>query len=139
MSDLITSPAADAMATTPVWRDGVCSAHISNIGGTTLVTIAGSVDAASIDDFDGHLSAACATGARRVVVDMTDVDFLGAGGLASLRDAAQSVIDAGGAIAVTGPRAVSRPMQRTGLTGIVAVYDWLPTAFEAVGGRFRVL
>lgn len=141
MSDLISThiDSSSPAAATPVWRDGACSAHIAVVGDTILATISGAVDRTSIDDFDGHLAAACSAGPTRVVLDMADVEFLCADGLASLHEAANAVVNAGGAFAVSGSRAVTRPLRRTGLARFVPVYDWLPTAFEAVGGRFAVV
>ncbi|WP_312870543.1 STAS domain-containing protein [Gordonia asplenii] len=107
---------------------------VADVEGVTQATITGSVDAASIDDFTGHLAAACAAGTGRLVLDMSDVDFLGVDGIAALHAAARTVSNSGGAIAVAGGRAVARPLRRTGITRLVPVFDWLPMAFDAVGG-----
>lgn len=118
----------------PQVRGGKCEAVVANVDGVTLATISGSIDAASVADFDGHLVAACGSGSGRVVVDMSDVDFLSVDGIAALHELARRMVNGGGALAISGGRAVSRPLRRTGLTRLIPVFDWLPKAFDSVGG-----
>lgn len=106
--------------------------HISELGGTTVATISGCVDHAGLGAFDGHVSAACGTDTDRLVVDMRDVEFLCAGGLAALSESAKAVLDQGGSFVVCGSRAVLRPMCRTGLSAWIPVFDWLPAALDSV-------
>ncbi|QKT08329.1 STAS domain-containing protein [Gordonia sp. X0973] len=138
MSDLISLPTRTSTASSTLRRDDACDTHVGSADGTTLVTVTGSIDATTVDEFAEHLDAAVASGGNRVVVDMTDVDFLGAGGMIALHGTALSLLNADGAIAVVGPRPVSRPLRRTGLDRVVPVFDWLPAAFEAVGGQSRL-
>lgn len=118
----------------PQVRSGKCAAIIADVDGVTVATISGSVDAVSVEEFDGHLAVACGDGARRLVIDLSDVDYLSAGGIAVLHGVARRIANAGGALAVSGGRAVSRPLRRTGLTRLIPVFDWLPKAFDSVGG-----
>lgn len=126
--------APDRAAATAEVRAGDCEAVVADIEGVTLATISGSIDATSVDDFVGHLAVAAAAGTGRLVVDMSYVDFLCVDGIAALHDLARYMTNSGGALAVSGGRAVSRPLRRTGLDGLVPVFDWLPMAFDAVGG-----
>lgn len=126
-------PTEGAFPTAQV-RAGNCQAVVVDVDGITLATITGSIDVVSVGDFTGHLAAACAAGTGRLVLDMSDVDFLSVDGIAALHNTARCVTNSGGALAVTGGRAVSRPLQRTGLDGLIPVFDWLPTAFDAIGG-----
>ncbi|MFW0788779.1 STAS domain-containing protein [Gordonia sp. CPCC 205333] len=131
MSDLKSLLVQDAAA----HRPRSCAAHIATFDGITVLSVTGVIDACSIDKFSDRLSAARAIGTERLVLDMSGVEFLGVGGLALLQDAAQALINAGGAFAVYGDRPVTRPLRRIGLTRLIPVFDWLPMAFDAVGGR----
>ncbi|GAB20327.1 hypothetical protein GOEFS_110_00560 [Gordonia effusa NBRC 100432] len=138
---LSTNPLQDAVfingspAAPPAASVKECDVVFAEVDGVTLATFTGSIDAGTIADFDGYLASACATGTGRLVLDMSGVDFLNVEGIALLQDAARLLSNAGGAMAVSGGRAVSRPLRRTGLTCLIPVFDWLPKAFDAVGGH----
>jgi anti-sigma B factor antagonist len=116
-----------------------CDAHIAVAGNTVLATFTGTVDAAGVGDFVKHLTTALQTGCERVVLDGTDVDFLGADGLAVLYDVARTLTNRGGLLTVSGRRAVSRPIRATGLDRMIPVFDCLTEAVDAVGARLAAI
>ena len=64
------------------WGDGVCM-RSHTLGGTTVVSIAGELDASNIDHLTVCARPFLASG-RSLVLDLSELDFLGAQGIHSL-------------------------------------------------------
>jgi anti-sigma B factor antagonist len=70
---------------------------------------------------------------RPLVFDLTEVAFLGSAGLGVLLAGRQQAIDAGTSVWVVAPsRAVLRPIQVTGLEGLLNVVGDLASALDAI-------
>lgn len=97
--------------------------------GTTIVTVHGEVDMASAPQLQTALEAA-QPGGKPLVVDMSEVGFLGSAGLSVLLVITESAGSDG--VRVVASEAVRRPIELTGLDKMLAVYDSLDAAL-AVG------
>jgi anti-sigma B factor antagonist len=98
-----------------------------------VTRIGGQVDHATITAFTEHLRAAeaAATPPTPVVLDLTDVDFFGSGGLAALVELNLRCTQAGRPLRIIADqRAVTRPIA---LTGLHASLDVVPTLQQAIG------
>ena len=94
-----------------------------------VVTARGEVDLATVGLLSEPLLSAL-SGGGGAVVDLTEVGFLGAAGLALLARAHAAGEARGGALRVVAPtRAVLRPLRATGLHGTLRVF---PSVREAV-------
>jgi anti-sigma B factor antagonist len=102
----------------------------------TVLVVRGEVDMRTApvlaEHMERHFSAD--GGRRPLVFDLTAVGFLGSAGLGVLLSARQRAIDADTTIwVVAGSRAVRRPIQVTGLAGILNVVDDLASALAGIG------
>ncbi|WP_280426357.1 STAS domain-containing protein [Nocardia carnea] len=93
--------------------------------GTTVVTVHGEVDMASAPQLQAALEDA-QRGGNPLVVDMSEVGFLGSAGLSVLLVTTEAAGAAG--LRVVASDAVRRPIELTGLDKMLAVYDSLDTA-----------
>lgn len=72
---------------------------------------------------------------QKFVVDMDGVDFLSSAGLAVLVDLRQQMADQDLGWAVVASRAtVTRPLEITGLSTILPIFDSVPAALDAIAG-----
>lgn len=95
---------------------------LTEIGATVTVTVAGEVDSSSAPVLRKELDAALDTCAAEVVVDLCRVDFLDSAGLAALAGAHRRAGIEGVRLRVLASgRAVTRPMQITGLWQLLGV------------------
>ena len=80
------------------------------------VRIAGDLDASSADDFDAALEGVVAAGARLVVLDLSEVNFLDSTGLRGILRVSASLDEQGGRLTVAGlSGAAERVLEITGL------------------------
>lgn len=96
--------------------------------GTTIVTAHGEVDMASAPQLQTALEDVQHSG-KPLVVDMSEVGFLGSAGLSVLLVASEAA--PGGGVRVVASDAVRRPIELTGLDKMLAVYDSLDAALAA--------
>ncbi|HZZ45637.1 MAG TPA: STAS domain-containing protein [Pseudonocardia sp.] len=114
---------------------GVITEHES-VGGSALVAVAGEVDMLTVDELRQALMAAEARSATEIVVlDLTEVSFLGSAGLVVLVDAAQRLAGRGGSLrlVVGAQRAVSRSLQASALDEVLTVCESLEQACQLMG------
>lgn len=97
--------------------------------GRTVVAATGEVDVYTAPVLDEALSAAVASGATRIVVDLGAVDFLDSTGLSVLVKALKRVRDADGSlvVVVTAER-VAKVFRITGLDQVIPVHASLADA-----------
>lgn len=100
--------------------------------GAVVVTVSGEVDALTAPTLRAQLDSALAeAGDGPVVVDLTDVSFLASRGLATLVDAHR---DASARtplrVVVDHTRPVIRPLQLSGLDGVLALFSDVEEALE---------
>ncbi|GAA4692519.1 STAS domain-containing protein [Pseudonocardia yuanmonensis] len=95
-------------------------------GDAMVVALTGTVDYTTIPTMRAALGTAFTEpGSPTVIVDLTGVEFLGSAGIAALVDAARAQHDdtvAALRIVVDDTRPVIRPIQLTGLDGVLALY-----------------
>ncbi|WP_051162150.1 STAS domain-containing protein [Nocardia brevicatena] len=92
--------------------------------GTEIVTVHGEVDMASAPQLQTALEDA-QRGGKPMVVDMSDVGFLGSAGLSALLVISEGRQDQ---LRVVASDAVRRPIELTALDKLLAVYDSLDAA-----------
>ncbi|GAB2632316.1 STAS domain-containing protein [Nocardia goodfellowii] len=97
---------------------------------TVIVAVRGEIDMASAPQLEAGLNEVLRKSPTTVVVDMSDVGFLGSAGLSVLLGASRSYPSTDLRIVATD--AARRPMELTGLDQMLAVFDSLAEAL-AVG------
>jgi anti-anti-sigma factor len=97
----------------------------------TVLGVAGAVDFHGADRLANQLTALLVSGVRRLVVDLTDVEFLGAAGANILRDCSRLTEASHRPVDLVCPtRAIRRVLTATGVDGLLAVYDSLSEALD---------
>lgn len=89
-----------------------------------ILTVRGEVDMASAPQLQAALEQA-QQGGKTLVVDMTQVGFLGSAGLSTLLAVSKAAPDQ---LRVVASREVARPIELTGLDKLLAVYNTLEAA-----------
>lgn len=103
--------------------------------GVTLAKLAGRLDVAGSRAIDLPFTSHVATQSVRVVVDLSEVDFLASLGIRSLVVPARAARARGGDVVLLNPKPkVMEVLQVSGLTGVLKVYTDLATAVAALGG-----
>jgi anti-anti-sigma factor len=97
--------------------------------GTAIVTVQGEVDMASAPQLQAALEDA-QRGGDPLVVDMSEVGFLGSAGLSVLLVISESAEPAAG-LRVVVSDAVRRPVELTGLDKLLSVHESLADALAA--------
>jgi anti-sigma B factor antagonist len=96
---------------------------------TSVVRPVGDVDTATAGQVRGAVEGEVAAGAQHVVLDCTGVAFMGSAGLALLVEQREAAERREGTLRLVAlPRAVSRPLQVTGLLELFEVHDDLGSA-----------
>jgi anti-anti-sigma factor len=99
----------------------------------SICVAVGEIDQFSVPELSAALDDAEQRHAKRVVVDLSQLDFLGVAGVAVLQAAAERAAAAGGAFGVVISAAhLRRAVTLTGAAGAFAVYDSLPEALRAL-------
>jgi anti-anti-sigma factor len=102
-------------------------------GGACLLTVSGEIDLSSVNVFIERLFELCADGDQKIVLDMTDVEFVDSTVVNALFAAAPRIRANGGDMAIV---AVGTAIQRAlDVTGADVVYPIVRThrqAFEAL-------
>jgi anti-sigma B factor antagonist len=103
-------------------------------GDAVVVRLTGTVDYATVRRVCGALERAFADlSARAVIVDLSEVEFLGSAGIGALVDAVQARRDGGVEtlrVVVDDTRPVIRPIQLTGLDHVLPLYHSLDDALR---------
>src|SRR5262245_39039468 len=100
--------------------------------GMDFVTLAGDLDSSSGEPLSATLAGLTGV-ARRVVVDVSELEFVDSSGVKMLVAAARAVEDAGGSFVLAAPTgSVRRVFQILHLDQVVAVVDNRSAAFENV-------
>jgi anti-sigma B factor antagonist len=106
-------------------------------GEVLVVALAGAVDYTTIHTMRGALGEAFADArAHTVIVDLSEVEFLGSAGIAALVDAAGAQRDRAAPalrVVVDDSRPVVRPIQLTGLDDVLALYRTREDALRDAG------
>lgn len=102
-------------------------------GGTVVVTLHGQLDVRTVPQARDMLAFQVTAGVRRIVVDLSGLEFMGIAGARVLLNTQALLLAQGGSMAVARPqRLVARVLQLTGADQYVPVYA---TISGAVRGR----
>ena len=104
------------------------------LDGVWVVTVCGELDLATAGTLCSRVQAACRDGRRRLLLDLTRLDFCDSQGLRALIGAAQEVAASAGRLAVVPPDhgAVSRLFAVTGAREFLPLRATLRAALTAV-------
>ncbi len=103
--------------------------------GVAVVSIGGEIDLSTASAFEEVIEAALVSSPPVLVIDLSDVDFMGSVGLRILV-ATQEKVDKSAQVAiVANSAATSRPIQLTGLDKILSLYPTLDDALDAVAAE----
>ncbi len=92
------------------------------VDGVRVLTLSGRVTTTSAAELESALAAALDEGARQVVIDLSDVDYMAGAGLAAIATAARRLGEAGGALALCGVREPVRiALELSGLGADLAI------------------
>jgi anti-anti-sigma factor len=88
------------------------------------VDLSGDLDIASVDDLREQLRSARQTHGDRMILDLSDLDFVDSQGLSVLIGCHKAVSAAGGSLALVAPRPiVKRTLEITGLNRRFAIFN----------------
>lgn len=99
-------------------------------GDAVVLAVSGEVDMTTAPELDAHTSQALRDRPPVLVIDLTEVTFLGSAGMSSLVAAGQDGGDTSVRIVASGS-ATARPMQLVGLDQLLAIH---PTREAALAG-----
>jgi anti-sigma B factor antagonist len=97
-----------------------------------LIRLSGRLDILGVSEIEGQFTAHCSGENPRVIVDLTDVEFIASIGIRLLTLNAKSVMSRGGRMVLLNPTSdVRGVLELTGIPAIIPVYDEIESA-EAV-------
>lgn len=97
--------------------------------GTTVVSPAGSVDAATAGGLSDHISALVDNGVTQLVADLSQVDYMSSAGLRVLLGAAKGSRAKGGDIRLAAVQPdVQKVLALSGFTSILKIFDHVDAA-----------
>jgi anti-sigma B factor antagonist len=92
--------------------------------GITVLRLTGNLDTNSTPELDAELSRLTETGARRILIDLGEVDFMSSAGFGALLSAAQALTPCGGTLILCAPNeAVRHAFDVTGFSKILRVFE----------------
>lgn len=115
----------------PIAVNSGCVINEEWTGRTVVVSVSGVLDMLTSPQLDAAITAVLQKDPSKLVVDLTDVDFLASAGMGVLvvaRDRADGNVRFG--VVANGP-ATSRPLKLVGLADAIGLY---PTLDEALAG-----
>lgn len=94
-----------------------------------LIKLTGKLDIMGVDAIETKFSGYCAGDMPRVLVDLSDVEFLASIGIRLLTLNAKSIASRGGRMVLLSPPAeVRHVLEVTGIPAIIPIYDGLESA-----------
>lgn len=122
-------------------REEPFSLHEHVVGGVPVLAISGEVDLAAAPAVRDALGALLAGGSPdagpngQVVVDLSGVRFIDSTGLSALVAAHTRSVENGGELRLAAvPPGVRQVLELTGLDGLFAIYEDVPSALDASSG-----
>ena len=98
-------------------------------GGYAVVRLTGELDIATVDDLRQHVRTAREKYGERIILDLTDLEFMDSQGLSAIIEVHKSVTAAAGRLALVSPRPiVRRTLEITGLTRRLDIVDTVEEA-----------
>ena len=114
--------AADPITTSVAHREGVA-----------VVSIGGEIDSSTAPAFEAVIAEALEEDPRVLVIDLSEVTFIGSVGLRILAGTQEKVGKSIPIAVVADHAAASRPMQLTGLDNLISLYPTVDEALTALG------
>jgi anti-sigma B factor antagonist len=109
--------------------------EVSEKPGITVVRLAGSLDSNTTPVLEAQLLGIIETGTGRILVDLSEVDFVSSVGLRAFLFAARRLAPGGGALSVCGPNeAVRETFDISRFSELFRVYESEQDALEDQGG-----
>jgi anti-sigma B factor antagonist len=94
-----------------------------------LIKLIGKLDIAGVDQIETKFASYCAGDGVRVVVDLSEVDFLASIGIRLLTLTAKSVTSRGGKMVLLNPVSqVQHILEVTGIPAVIPIYSHLESA-----------
>ena len=104
--------------------DATLELTVSNHEGETVLSAAGELDVNTAPELREHLARLAGDGARRIVVDLTDVSFIDSTGLGVLVGVLKRVLQHNGELLLQRPRPAARKVfDITGLDQVFTIID----------------
>ncbi len=100
----------------------------------TVVEIVGRLESGSLQAFQQRLSEASAPGARKVLLDLSRVSFIGSAGLRAILVAAKQIGGSGGRLAVLASAHIADVFTVSGIDTVLPVRTTLEQARDALAG-----
>lgn len=102
--------------------------------GLGIVSLAGEVDIATKDQLREAAERLVAEGARKLVVELSGVEYMDSAGLGALKGLRSQLLQSGGLVAVVGAQArVAKLFEQTGMDQVFPMYADVAAALEEVG------
>ena len=109
---------------------------VSTVAACAVVALSGESDVNTVRFVREFLATQVAAGERRVVVDLSGLEFMDCAGLQELLHAHQTLLELGGSMALAGPgRVVARVLQLTGIDQQIPVYRTVQAVVPATSVR----
>jgi anti-sigma B factor antagonist len=105
---------------------------VRDIDGTTVVSVSGAVDAVTAPALRSHIDIALDGDLQALVIDLSDVDFLGSVGLEVLVTARATAAETIPVVVVADGPITRRPIELTKVDEFVALHATLEDALVAV-------
>jgi anti-sigma B factor antagonist len=106
-------------------------AGVDRLDGGVVVRLAGELDLYNAHQVRTALTDACADGPERLVVDLTDVDFIDSTALGVLIETRTKLENRGGLMLAAPGLETRRALQISGLDRLFTVHDTVPEALLA--------
>ncbi|MEU7143445.1 STAS domain-containing protein [Nocardia sp. NPDC046473] len=103
--------------------------NLNWVDSVAVLTVGGEVDAASAPELQSGIEDALGHAPALLVVDLSGVRFFGSAGLSVLLFAVEAA--AKGGLRVVASSQVRRPIEVTGLDGVIEVYETLHAALNS--------
>lgn len=126
---------ADPSARSYVERQISIRREDTDRSGVVVLSVSGELDLLTTDTLESELRAALAPPNEVVVLDMSEVQFLGSSGLSTLLASAESAKSGGIDFRlVAHERVILRPLEITGIRSSFTVFDSVAAALAATDG-----
>jgi anti-anti-sigma factor len=110
----------------------VAAVTVRAIDDVTVVSVSGAVDAITAPTIRGDIESVVAGDLQALVIDLSDVDFLGSEGLDILITTRAAAAEDVPIVVVADGRVTRRPIELTGVDEFVPVHSTLDAALDAV-------
>jgi len=106
----------------------------SEIGQVRVITVSGSIDALTAGDVEAVLVDQAANGHSRLVIDMSQVEFMSSAGLRMILTGLKACRQAGGDLRIAAAQpGVANILNIAGFTSVLKIYDQIELAVSSFG------